>query len=164
MLPDTHFKGKLSRILGEADFQRNTLQVKVQILDPDLRLRPEMICRAKFFSQKKNRRGDIFTKTKSLGVFIPQSLQEDRASSQGKLWVIGKDGKRAEIRNVEFGEESINQYILVLKGLNAGDQIILNPPNELEPGDLVKISQKDEIIYRSIKPDQKEYRKGRTSY
>ena len=142
MLPDTHFKGKLSRILGEADFQRNTLQVKVQILDPDLRLRPEMICRAKFFSQKKNRRGDIFTKTKSLGVFIPQSLQEDRASSQGKLWVIGKDGKRAEIRNVEFGEESINQYILVLKGLNAGDQIILNPPNELEPGDLVKISQK----------------------
>ena len=65
MLPDTHFKGKLSRILGEADFQRNTLQVKVQILDPDLRLRPEMLCRAKFFSQKKNRRGDIFTKTKS---------------------------------------------------------------------------------------------------
>ena len=51
------------------------------------------------------------------------------------FWVIGKDGKTAEIREVEFGTEIINQYILVLKGLNAGDKIILNPPNDLQSGD-----------------------------
>jgi HlyD family secretion protein len=138
MLPDSKFKGKLSRIVGEADLQRNTLQVKVKILNPDTNLRPEMLCRAKFFQMKNNDENN--TKTRSLGVFVPQSLQQDKETSQGNLWVIGKDGKTAEIREVEFGTEIINQYILVLKGLNAGDQIILNPPNDLQSGDLVKIS------------------------
>ncbi len=138
MLPDIKFKGKLSRIVGEADLQRNTLQVKVKILNPDSNLRPEMLCRAKFFPMENNDENN--TKITSLGVFVPQSLQQDKETSQGNLWVIGKDGKTAEIREVEFGTEIINQYILVLKGLNAGDQIILNPPNDLQSGDLVKIS------------------------
>ena len=50
MLPNMKFDGRLTRISGEADLQRNTLQVKVQILNPDKRLRPEMLCQAKFFS------------------------------------------------------------------------------------------------------------------
>ena len=66
--------------------------------------------------------------------------------------------KSREIRNVEFGEESINQYILVLKGLNAGDQIILNPPNELA-GDLVKSPKKMKSYIEALNLT-KEYRKG----
>ncbi len=47
-LPNTEFRGIVSRIVGTADLQRNTLQAKVRVIDPDPRLRPEMLCRVKF--------------------------------------------------------------------------------------------------------------------
>ena len=43
ILPEQTFRGKITRILGEADLQRNTLQVKVRIENPHPRLRPEML-------------------------------------------------------------------------------------------------------------------------
>ena len=85
MLPENKFKGTLSRILGQADLQRNTLQVKVQILNPDSQLRPEMLCRAKFFYKKKQNGNGNITKTKSLGLFVPKSLQKNRGNSPSKL-------------------------------------------------------------------------------
>lgn len=139
MLPNVKFEGRLSRISGEADLQKNTLQVKVQILEPDNRLRPEMLCRAKFFSEPQ-----MESKSQNLdgmGVFIPLSLRPDNNQSVTKMWVIGMDGKSAEIRTVMFGDEIINKYICVLSGLKAGDQIILNPPKSLQSGDLVKVLQ-----------------------
>jgi len=139
MLPDSKFKGRLSRISGEADLQRNTLQVKVQILNPDSRLRPEMLCRAKFFSKEDRSLNEKITA--SHGVFVPVSIRPKNDESFTKLWVVGRDGKTAEIREVHFGEEIINQYISILSGLNAGDQIILNPPNSLESGDSVIVIQ-----------------------
>ena len=140
MLPERKFRGTLTRILGQADLQRNTLQVKVQILNPDSQLRPEMLCRAKFFSNKINSGNGNLMKPKILGVFVPKSLQKNQEASQDTLWVIGQNGKSAELRTVEFGDETINQYIQVLTGLKAGDQIILNPPSDLQTGDAVKIS------------------------
>ena len=140
MLPERKFRGTLTRILGQADLQRNTLQVKVQILNPDSQLRPEMLCKAKFFSKKINSGNGNLTKTRILGVFIPKSLQKNRETLEDRLWVISQDGKSAELRTVEFGDEKINQYIQVLTGLKAGDQIILNAPSDLQTGDAVKIS------------------------
>ena len=47
-LPNVEFRGVVTRIVGSADLQRNTLQAKVRVIDPDPRLRPEMLCRVKF--------------------------------------------------------------------------------------------------------------------
>ncbi|NNM28796.1 MAG: HlyD family efflux transporter periplasmic adaptor subunit, partial [Akkermansiaceae bacterium] len=49
LLPNAEFNATVTRIVGEADLQRNTLQVKVRIHDPDPRLRPEMLVRAAFY-------------------------------------------------------------------------------------------------------------------
>ena len=54
ILPDVIFHGQVTRISGQADIQRNTLQVKVAIKNPDHRLRPEMLVRGKFFSQSSS--------------------------------------------------------------------------------------------------------------
>ncbi|MEZ5299383.1 MAG: HlyD family efflux transporter periplasmic adaptor subunit [Verrucomicrobiales bacterium] len=40
LLPDAAFTGVVTRIVGEADIARNTLQAKVRIYDPDPRLAP----------------------------------------------------------------------------------------------------------------------------
>jgi len=48
VLPDQKFEGETLRVTHEADLQKNTLQVKVRVLDPSPLLRPEMLTRVKF--------------------------------------------------------------------------------------------------------------------
>jgi HlyD family secretion protein len=48
VLPDTAFSGEVTRITHEADLQKNTLQVKVNVKNPLPILKPEMLTRVKF--------------------------------------------------------------------------------------------------------------------
>jgi multidrug efflux pump subunit AcrA (membrane-fusion protein) len=139
ILPELKLEGILTRISGEADLQRNTLQVKVRILNPDNRLRPEMLCRAKFLLSTDNSKSK--NPTIGLGVFVPLTLKPESNKLIEKLWIVGADGRSAELREVRFGKEITNEYISVSSGLNAGDLIILNPPASLKSGDRIKISK-----------------------
>ena len=72
---------------------------------------------------------------------MPLTLKPENNQSIEKLWIIGADGRSAELRKVRFGKEINNEYISVISGLNAGDLIILNPPSSLKSGDRIKISK-----------------------
>lgn len=48
VLPDQVFAGEVSRITHQADLQKNTLQVKVRVLNPAEILKPEMLTRVRF--------------------------------------------------------------------------------------------------------------------
>ena len=140
ILPEKVFRGRISRILGEADLQRNTLQVKVSLIDTHPRLRPEMLCRAKFFGMSShNKEGSSQFK-----IFINKDLfkigSED-SNSEKELWVISNNGKTCEKRRVSIGGTIRGQYISVTQGLMAGEAIILNPPEALENGDRVEITK-----------------------
>ncbi len=50
VLPDRVFRGEVTRITHEADLQKNTLQAKVRVIDPDPLLRPEMLTRVRFLA------------------------------------------------------------------------------------------------------------------
>ena len=139
ILPDQTFDGKITRILGEADLQRNTLQVKVQILNPHPRLRPEMLCRAKFFSTSATKQEEH----SNLGIFVRKEAFDDQTASTSEkiLWVISQDGKSCEKRIVSFGEVFEGKFIEVTTGLLPGEQVILNPPLNLRIGDSVKVTK-----------------------
>jgi HlyD family secretion protein len=49
VLPDRTFQGEVTRVAHQADLQKNTLQVKVRVVDPAPMLRPDMLTRVKFF-------------------------------------------------------------------------------------------------------------------
>jgi multidrug efflux pump subunit AcrA (membrane-fusion protein) len=49
-LPDTVFRGRIIRVVHEANIQRNTVQVKVSIDQPVPTLKPEMLTRVRFYS------------------------------------------------------------------------------------------------------------------
>ena len=140
ILPEKVFRGKISRILGEADLQRNTLQVKVSLIDTHPRLRPEMLCRAKFFGMSSHNKED----SSQFKIFINKNLfkigSED-SNSEKELWVISNNGKTCEKRRVSIGGTIRGQYISVTQGLMAGEAIILNPPEALENGDRVEITK-----------------------
>jgi RND family efflux transporter MFP subunit len=139
ILPDQTFNGKITRILGEADLQRNTLQVKVQILNPHPRLRPEMLCRAKFFGTSSIKQEEH----SRLGIFVRKEAFDDQAASTSEnfLWVISQDGKSCEKRNVSIGGVFEEKFIEVTTGLLPGEQVIMNPPLNLRTGDSVKVTK-----------------------
>ncbi|MCA9277390.1 MAG: efflux RND transporter periplasmic adaptor subunit, partial [Phycisphaerales bacterium] len=51
VLPDTTFAGEVIIITHEADLQKNTLEVKVLVVDPAAALRPEMLTRVRFLPE-----------------------------------------------------------------------------------------------------------------
>lgn len=139
-LPNAEFKGVVSRIVGTADLQRNTLQAKVRVIDPDPRLRPEMLCRVKFLDNATGERMPSGLSSGSSGsraVMAPIDCIIDRDS----IWVVSQDGARAEQRDIETGSLEIDGYIAVLKGLLAGEKLILPPHDGLEEGRRIRISE-----------------------
>lgn len=137
IFPAKVFLGKVTRILGEADLQRNTLQVKVSLLDPHPKLRPEMLCRAKFFDLSNAKD----THRQRMGIFVPQDIRSSQQGDEDVLWVISADGHHAEQRKVSYGSEVRESFIEVTSGLRPGDQIILQPPVGIKMGDRVKITK-----------------------
>ena len=135
IFPDKIFNGEVTRILGEADLQRNTLQVKVSLLNPHSKLRPEMLCRAKFY--------DISKPTdlghRKMSIFAPLDVRSSKEQDRDSLWVLSADGNHAEEREVTYGSEIREAFIEVSSGLRPGDKIILQPPAEIKAGDRVKV-------------------------
>lgn len=131
ILPDTVFQGHVTRITGEADLQRNTLQAKVEILKPDPRLRPEMLVRGKFFSSGS----DTMTKQTSenasnrFALYIPEKAIVDGSS----VWVVSNN-HTTERRVIKLSNESRDGHRRVLEGVRSGEQIILPPYDDIEEG------------------------------
>lgn len=131
LLPDTTFTGQVTSINGEADLQRNTLQAKVSITDPDPRLRPEMLLRAKFYNQGSTTQAGISPSNNSsrLSLYVPEAAIVENSS----VWVVSPND-RAELRSIKLSSEKRDGYIKVTEGLRSGELVILPPHSELKEG------------------------------
>lgn len=132
LLPDVIFEGRVTRIVGEADLQRNTLQAKVAIKNPDPRLRPEMLVRAKFFStgnQQANTSHNRSKQSSRLKIYVP----EEAVINQNLVWVVSSNNK-AVSRTIKLGKESKDGHLIVLEGLKSGEHVILPPHDKLKDG------------------------------
>ena len=141
LLTDITFDGEVTRIMGEADLQRNTLQAKVRILNPDDRLRPEMLVRAEFYPNREPESGTGTAPTGSsrrLALFAPVEAMFHRAQDSARVWVV-EDG-RAQPRTLKLGVEEREQHLHVLEGLYPGDHVILPPHHKLKKAQRVKVS------------------------
>lgn len=133
LLPDTVFHGKVTRIAGQADLQRNTLQVKVTITNPDARLRPDMLVRSKFFAVKNTAYKNASTNKSRLSIYVPKSA----LVSETQVWVISSENT-AVLREIKLGNETRDDHRLVISGLKSGEHVILPPHDQLKHGLRVK--------------------------
>jgi len=138
-LPDKTFKGQVTRIVGEADIQRNTLQAKVRIDNPDSRLRPEMLCRAEFLALSSEE-SDEPSKSQSgrVRIFAPQAALTEIADDSAKVWLLDESGDRVTQKSITLGTERRENFRLVTDGLKPGDRVVLDPPVDLAAGQRVK--------------------------
>ena len=126
--PDRKYNGEIVEISPEADRQKATVQVKVQILEPDDYLRPEMNANVAFLADEKPGRSQD---SKPL-IVVPSSAVRDGNG------VFVLQGERAVKRTVTVGTTG-SQGIEITSGLTGGEDLILNPSAELEDGDPVRL-------------------------
>lgn len=133
LLPDKAFKGEVTRITGEADLQRNTLQAKVRVIDPVDQLRPEMLCRVEFLSMGGSAiPGGSGGGGGTLATWIPQA-----AVDGDSVWICDPESKRVAKRTVQAGSETREGMLRINEGLRPGEQVILSPQG-LRDGQRVK--------------------------
>ena len=131
--PDKQYDGVIAQISPEANRQKATVQVKVQVLNPgrypEVELRPEMNATVRFLAndKPKDAKGPS-------GVFVPSTAIRD--SNGKKIVLIAFDGK-AVAREIHIvGQRSDGA---VVDGLVGGESVITGAPPTLKDGDKIKI-------------------------
>lgn len=140
-LPDTQMRGRVTRIVGEADLQRNTLQAKVAIEKPDPRLRPDMLCRAEFLPLPQTNADSTHSMRSgisSVQLFVPTQSLLRRDSNRAQVWTVGLQSQRLNLRDIELRGQEDNGFIHVTQGLQPGDRVVLTPSSKFSPGQKVR--------------------------
>lgn len=127
VLPDRVFRGEVLRTAHEADLQKNTLQFKVKVIDPDPVLRPEMLTRVRFLppgttvGTSPPARGDEKT-----SVMVPAEAVE-RNLENTRLWLVtGRRNNRGVL---------VSRAVRVVRGEDGWLTVV----GDVQPGDLIAI-------------------------
>jgi HlyD family secretion protein len=127
--PDRKYDGRIFEISPEADRQKATVQVKVQVLEPDEYMRPEMNANVAFVAEPKTTDSG---KPAAAAITIPAAALRD-----GNTVFVLLDG-RAVKRTVKV-RQSGPRGVEISEGLIGGEELILSPSPELEDGDAVRL-------------------------
>src|SRR5580692_3804617 len=127
--PDRKYNGEIAQISPEANRQKATVQVKVQVLNPDSYLRPEMNATVKFLADEPKS-----ASAQPAGAFVPASAVRDRDGK--KVVFLSFDGK-ARMREVHVLSQRTDGFLV--DGLVGGESVISTPPQDLKDGDSIKI-------------------------
>ncbi len=128
--PQDAFGGQVRQIVPTADRQRATVQVKVAITDRDPRILPEMGARVEF--QAVVSAADSAAPRR---VFV--TAEAVRTEGAATVVYLVQDGV-ASRREIEAGPVSGGRRE-VRAGLTGGEQVIVNPPRDLEEGARVNV-------------------------
>jgi HlyD family secretion protein len=127
--PDRKYNGEIAQISPEANRQKATVQVKVQVLNPDEYLRPEMNATVKFLADQPKA-----ASSQPAGAFVPAAAVRDHEGK--KVVFLAFDGK-AHMREVHVLSQRTDGFLV--EGLVGGESVITKGPQELKDGDTIKV-------------------------
>ena len=122
-LPDREFPGKVTRIADALQSGTRTLLTEIDLANPDGTLSAGIYCTVEFHIPRK---------TPSLSIPADAII----FNRNGTQVAVVRNGK-AEIRKVKL-KRDFGTRLEVDTGINAGDQVILNPPVNLVDGSKVQ--------------------------
>lgn len=125
--PDERLRGVVSRMVPTVDRSKATVLVKVQFVDRDPRVLPEMAAKVAFLS-----RAVAPGQRRPVVVVHKDAL----ARRDGRTVVFLVDDGRVREKAVQAGEQ-INDLVAV-PDLKVGDKVVARPPDRLSDGDRVK--------------------------
>jgi HlyD family secretion protein len=129
--PDLKYEGQIAEMSPEANRQKATVQVKVQILNPDEHLRPEMNSTVNFLADEAKPQT---TSSGPIQVFVPSTAVREHEGK--KVVFVAFDGKALQ-REVRVKAQRSGGVLV--EGLNGGEDVITTAPQTLKDGDKIKI-------------------------
>ena len=136
-VPDKRYAGRVRKIIPMGDRARATIKVKVEILDVDERLFPEMSSTVYFLPETATETQDG-VKSGQRKVFCPQAAVQTDERGQF-VWLVSPEGEISRV-NVSIGAER-NGRTEIATGLQGGERVIVGPPADLKTGQRVKVSE-----------------------
>jgi HlyD family secretion protein len=130
--PDKKYDGYVAQISPEANRQKATVQVKVQIQKPDAFLRPDMNATVEFKSNEKPSEQAV------TGVLVPAAAVKEK---EGKKFVLIDYQDHAVERDVQTIATRANGVLV--NGLTGGEDVIVSAPAALKNGDKVRLKGSD---------------------
>src|SRR5450631_95510 len=128
---DRSYKGEIAEMSPEANRQKATVQVKVQILKPDSYLRPEMNASVQFKAKPSD---DKSAGPKQSWVLVPTAALRDK---DGKKFVLLAFNGKALRRDVRIQGQRSGGYLV--DSLVGGESVITAGPADLRDGQKIRI-------------------------
>ncbi len=127
---DLKWEGVIAEMSPEANRQKATVQVKVQIEKPDEHLRPDMNATVKFLADENKS-----ASKEPAGAVVPTSALRDRDGKK-VVFIVSSDGK-AVMKTVRVLQQRSNGYLV--DGPINGENVITSAPENLKDGQSIKI-------------------------
>ena len=135
-------QGRVLQSTSTANIQKNTLEVKVELIDPSESVSPEMLVTASFLAPVvKTSAGEI---NETEHIFVPGQLVQSGESGTF-VWIVDADSM-AQRRTVDVGSPSGGGLVEIKSGLNATDKLVVSGINRLKPGSPVVVTGDDQTL------------------
>ena len=131
-LPDSRFRGAVHAIVPTVDRTKATILVKVRFLDKDSRILPEMSAKVSFLSRP------VRTEEQKSRTALHRTAVVDRENGKSVFLV---QGDHVIETPVSLGDP-MGDMVEALRGVKAGDRVVLNPPRGLKNGSKIKVEEK----------------------
>jgi RND family efflux transporter MFP subunit len=130
--PPKRYRGRLRKVLPMSDRARSTVKVKVEILDPDEKLFPELAATVHFLPNETANSLDAGR----MSLFVPKSavFQEN---GHDYVWVV-RAGNTLRKNKVDV-TTTTEDLARVESGLTAGDRVVVGPAKTLREDETVRI-------------------------
>ena len=130
-LPDRKFEAKVVRTAGAMDPSSRTLLAELEVNNPQNEILAGSYAQVRFHDTQ----GDpTLTLPANTLLFRSEGMQ---------VGVVGTSGK-VEMRTVRLGRD-YGQTVEVVEGIQAGDHVIVNPPDSLASGITVRVAEPTKI-------------------
>jgi RND family efflux transporter MFP subunit len=132
-VPSKRYRGRLRQVIPMGDRARGTVKAKVEILDPDGQLFPELAATVHFLRDRSSASHDAG----GSHIFVPKSavFQE---SGHDHVWVAGPKNVLHK-RQVEVATTN-DSLARVESGLEPGESVVLNPVKTLRENETIRIA------------------------
>jgi len=131
-LPDTRFRGRISRMVPTVDRAKATVMTKVQFDAIDPRILPDMSAKVSFLSQEVTA-----DQQKPLLAVNAEALA---ARESGAVLFAIRDGRTVAVpvvRGIKVGD-----LVVITGDVQSGEKVVLKPAADLAAGTLVRVAQK----------------------
>lgn len=128
--PTVRYRARVKKIVPTADRSRATVLTRVEFLELDDKVLPEMSARINFFVE------DQPQEQKATALVVPKDALTSR---DGQTVAFRITGDIANLVTVRTGRE-LGGLTEVLGGLAEGDRVVLSPPGKLADGQKVSLS------------------------